>query len=93
MSHLDVVCYAPRCQITMPSVRASQDELMKTDTDLPGGMKTTILFFKSPDPISPGRTGLHPSDCLGVDQLPKKWRGCCSQNWSQSTRSRKPPLM
>jgi hypothetical protein len=24
---------------------ASQEEIMKTDTDLPGGMKTTILFF------------------------------------------------
>jgi hypothetical protein len=44
--------------------------LMKTDTQLQGGTGADAPVPTSPDPLSPGRTDLNPSDRPGVDELP-----------------------
>ncbi len=41
---------------------------MKTNTQLQGGMNSDDRPL--PDPLSPGRTDLNPSDKPGVDELP-----------------------
>jgi hypothetical protein len=43
---------------------------MNTDTKLQGGMGGDDPLPTSPDPLSPGRTNLNPSDRPGVDELP-----------------------
>lgn len=43
---------------------------MKTDTKLQGGVGSDDPVPSSPDPLSPGRTDLNPSDQPGVDELP-----------------------
>ncbi|OCR26750.1 hypothetical protein AFK24_01085 [Pseudomonas syringae] len=43
---------------------------MKTDTKLQGAMGGDDPVPTSPDPLSPGRTDLNPSDQPGVDELP-----------------------
>jgi len=43
---------------------------MKTDTKLQGGMGEDDPVPASPDPLSPGRTDINPSDRPGVDELP-----------------------
>jgi hypothetical protein len=43
---------------------------MHTNTTLPGGMGGDDPVPTSPDPLSPGRTDINPSDRPGVDELP-----------------------
>jgi hypothetical protein len=43
---------------------------MNTDTTLQGGMGGVDPMPTSPDPLSPGRTDVNPSDQPGVDELP-----------------------
>lgn len=43
---------------------------MNTDTLLQGGMGGVDPMPTSPDPLSPGRTDINPSDQPGVDELP-----------------------
>jgi hypothetical protein len=43
---------------------------MKTDTKLQGAIGGDDPVPTSPDPLSPGRTDLNPSDRPGVDELP-----------------------
>lgn len=43
---------------------------MKTDTKLQGGMGEDDPVPASPDPLSPGRTDINPSDRPGIDELP-----------------------
>jgi hypothetical protein len=43
---------------------------MNTDTELQGGLDGDDPLPTSPDPLSPGRTNLNPSDRPGVDELP-----------------------
>jgi hypothetical protein len=43
---------------------------MSTDTQLQGGTGTDDPVPASPDPLSPGRTDLNPSDRPGIDELP-----------------------
>lgn len=43
---------------------------MNTDTKLQGGRDGDDPLPTSPDPLSPGRTNLNPSDRPGVDELP-----------------------
>lgn len=43
---------------------------MKTDTKLQGGMGEDDPLPASPDPLSPGRTELNPSDRPCIDELP-----------------------
>ena len=43
---------------------------MGTDTQLQGGMGGDDPMPTAPDPLSPSRTDLNPSDQPGVDELP-----------------------
>jgi hypothetical protein len=43
---------------------------MNSDTKLQGGVGRDDPVPSSPDPLSPGRTDVNPSDRPGVDELP-----------------------
>jgi hypothetical protein len=44
---------------------------MQADTELQGGAGGDDPLPVSPDPLSPGRTDVNPSDRAGVDELPE----------------------
>lgn len=43
---------------------------MKSETRLQGGMGGDDPLPSTPDPLSPGRTDVNPSDAPGIDELP-----------------------
>jgi hypothetical protein len=67
-SHLPRTSSVTRIPTDTQSRTSNQEPVMKTDTQLQGGMKTDDPT--PPDPLSPGRTDLNPSDNPGVDELP-----------------------